>query len=217
MLRAHLCRKHLIKPGVAVVDNALGRRHDLAPFEQCRGHLHHLVGHIENDGRLLAVGGSTVDFGRRFIIRKQQIQRNGGCKLALSIFLADFHIRRAELAVSVLIHDAEHIPDDLLLPRQKPEPLARPFALGVAQVFNESHRPVCFGLFVVGSRQHEPGRLVVLQLRVVFGTCLSHQPSPPSRASISSDGPLVLSSAMMRLLAAGVRPNCSAKRFMIFR
>ena len=156
VFRAYLCGKHLIKPGVAVVDDAFGRRHDLAPLEQCRGHLHHLVGHIENDGRLLAVGGSTVDFGRRFIICKQQIQRNGGCKLALSILLADLHICRAELAVSVLIHDAEHIPDDLLLPRQKPEPLARPLALGVAQVFNECHRPVCFCLIVVGSRQHEP-------------------------------------------------------------
>ena len=193
------------------------RRASVAPLEQCRGHLHHLVGHIENDGRLLAVGGSTVDFGRRFIICKQQIQRNSGGELGLAVLLADLHIRRAELAVTVLIHDAEHIPDDLLLPRQKPEPLARPFALGVAQVFNECHRPVCFCLIVVGSRQHEPGRLVVLQLRVVLGTCLSHQPSPPSSASISSEGPLVLSSAMMRLLAAGVRPNCSANRFMIFR
>ena len=118
VFRANLCGKHLIKPCVAVVDDALGRRHDLAPLEQCRGHLHHLVGHIENDGRLLTVGGSSVDFGRGLIIRKEQIQRNGGGKLALSIFLADLHICRAELAVTAAIHDAEHIPDDLLLPGQ---------------------------------------------------------------------------------------------------
>ena len=56
-------------------------------------------------------------------------------------------------------------------------------------------------------------------LEIVFWSALCHQlPPPPSRFSISSAasaGPP--SEAMIRLREDGVRPNCSANLFMIFR
>ena len=61
MLRSHLCGKHLVKSSVCVIHNPLCSSHDLTALHQGRGHLHHLVGHIKNDGRLLTVGGSAVN------------------------------------------------------------------------------------------------------------------------------------------------------------
>lgn len=113
-------------------------------FSSAGSHLHHLVGNIKNDGCLLAVSCSTIDFGRWLIIGKKQIQGHRSGKLGFAIFLTDFDISRAELTVSSLVHDTEHIPDDLLLPRKQPEPLACPFAFGMTQVFNKGHCPVCF-------------------------------------------------------------------------
>ena len=219
MLRTNFGRQNLIKSCVPVVHDALGGCHDLAPFQKCRGHLHHLVGNIKNNGCLLAVSRRTIDFGRWLIIGKKQIQGHRSGKLGFSIFLADFDISRAKLTVPFFVHDAEHIPDDLLLPRKQPEPLARPLAFGMTQVFDKSHCPVCFCGIVMAGRKHEPAGFVVLQFRIVFRSALCHQlPPPPSRFSISSAasaGPP--SEAMIRLREDGVRPNCSANLFMIFR
>ena len=219
MLRTDFRRQDLIKSCVPVVHNALGGCHDLAPFQKCRSHLHHLMGDIKNDGCLLTVSGSAIDFGRRLVIGKKQIQSHRSGKLGLAVLLADFDISRAELTVSSLVHDTEHIPDDLLLPRKQPEPLACPLAFGMAQVFDKGHCPVCFCGIVVASRKHEPAGLVVLQFWIVFWSYFCHQlPPPPSRFSISSAasaGPP--SEAMIRLREDGVRPNCSANLFMIFR
>ena len=219
MLRANFGRQNLIESCVPVVHDALGGRHDLAPFQKCRGHLHHLMGNIKNDGCLLAVSRRTIDFGRWLIIGKKQIQGHGSGKFGLAVLLTDFDISRAELTVSSLVHDTEHIPDDLLLPRKQPEPFSRPLAFGVAQVFDESHCPVCFCGIVMAGRKHEPAGLIVLQFRIVFRSALCHQlPPPPSRFSISSAASAGLpSEAMIRLREDGVRPNCSANLFMIFR
>ena len=162
MLRTNFGRQNLIKSCVPVVHDALGGCHDLTPFQKCRGHLHHLVGNIKNNGCLLTVSGSTVDFGRRLIIGKKQIQGHRSGKLGLAVLLTYFDISRAKLTVSLFIHDAEHIPDDLLLPRKQPEPLARPLAFGMAQVFDKSHCPVCFCGIVMAGRKHEPAGLIIL-------------------------------------------------------
>ena len=219
MLRAYFGRQDLIKSCVPVVHDSLGGCHDLAPFQKCRGHLHHLMGNIKNDGCLLAVSCSAIDFGRRLVIGKKQIQGHRSGKLGFAIFLTDFDISRAELTVATLVHNAKHISDDLLLPRKQPEPFTRPLAFGMAQVLNKGHCPVCFCRIVVASRKHEPAGLIVLQFRIVFWSALCHQlPPPPSRFSISSAvsaGPP--SEAMIRLREDGVRPNCSANLFMIFR
>ena len=118
MLRTDFRRQHLIESGVAVVDDTFGRRHDLAAFHECRCHLHHLVGNVKDDGCLLTVGGSAIDFCGGLVIGKQQIQCHRSGQLGLAVFLADLDIRRAELTVATLVHDAKHIPDDLFLPRQ---------------------------------------------------------------------------------------------------
>ena len=73
VLRANFSRQNLIESCVPVVHDALRSRHDLAPFQKCRGHLHHLMGNIKNDGCLLAVSCSTIDFGRWLVIGKKQI------------------------------------------------------------------------------------------------------------------------------------------------
>ena len=219
MLCTNFSRQDLVESCVAVVHNALGGCHNLAPLQQCRGHLHHLVGNIENDGCLLTVCCSTIDFRRGFVVGKKQIQSHRSGKFGLAVFLSDFDIRCAELTVSSFIHDAKHIPDDLLLPRKQPEPLPGPCAFGMTQVFNESYRPVCFSYIVVTGREHEPTGLVIFQFRIILWSCFCHQlPSPPSKFSISSfasAGPP--SEAMILLREDGVRPNCSANLFMIFR
>ena len=134
-----------------------------------------------------------------------------------SIFLWDLHIGCPKLPRAVLLHDPEHIPDDLLLPGEQPERFPAPAPLGVAEVFDEANRPVSFRLVVMGLRKHEPGRLVVLQFWVILRSLLCHQ-LPPSRSSISSIGAFFRSApAVILLLAEGVRPNCSAILFMILR
>ena len=219
VFRSNFSRQDLIKSCVPVVHNALRSRHDLAPFQKCRGHLHHLVGNIKNDGCLLAVSCSTIDFGRWLIIGKKQIQGHRSGKLGFSVFLADFDISRAKLTVPFFVHDAEHIPDDLLLPRKQPEPLSCPLTFGVSEVLNKGYCPICFCGIVMAAGKHEPTWFIVLQFWIVFRSALCHQlPPPPSRFSISSvasAGPP--SEAMMRLREDGVRPNCSANLFMIFR
>ena len=218
VLRTNFSRQDLVESRVAIVHNTFGGCHDLAPLQQCRSHLHHLMSNIKNDGCLLTVCRSTIHFSRRFVIGKQQIQSHRCGKLGFTVLLTDFDIRRAELTVAALIHDTKHIPDDLLLPRQKPEPLPRPLAFGMAQVLDKSHSPVCLGFIVVAGREHEPAGFVIFQFRIVFRSCFCHQLPPPSRFSISSvasAGPP--SEAMIRLREDGVRPNCSANLFIIFR
>ena len=177
------------------------------------------MGDIKNDGCLLAVSCSTIDFCRWLVIGKKQIQGHRSGKLGFAIFLTDFDISCAKLTVATLVHNAKHIPDDLLLPRKQPEPFARPLTFGVSEVLNKGHCPVCVWSIVMAGRKHEPAGLVVLQFRIVFRSALCHQlPPPPSRFSISSAasaGPP--SEAMIRLREDGVRPNCSANLFMIFR
>ena len=143
------------------------------------------------------------------------------CKL-LPIFLWNFDISCAELAGIILFDDAENIPDDLFLPRQQPERFSCPTTFGMTEVFDETHSSVCLRRIVVRFRQHEACRLIVFQFRIIRRSfscfrCSCHQP-PPRSSSISSTAAFFISApAVIRLLAAGVRPNCSAILFIIFR
>ena len=153
-VQAMLCtdfrRQDLVKPSVAVIDDTLGRAHNLGAFQQRRGHVHHLLCHIEHDGRLLAVGGSAIHLGGWLIIRVEKIESDGRCEFAFAVLLPDLHEGCAELALPTLVNDAEHIPDNLFLPWEKPEPLSCPFTLGVAQALDELDGAIRFGFVVMG-------------------------------------------------------------------
>ena len=62
------------------------------------------------------------------------------------MLFGDFDVCRGILAHGgvILTHGAEHIPDDLLLPRQQPEGLAMEFALGVLEALDEVDHPARF-------------------------------------------------------------------------
>ena len=66
-------RKHLIETGVPIVDDPLARRPNLGPAHQSRARLNHLPGHVEDDGRLIPIASSPVDFGTRLVISVQKI------------------------------------------------------------------------------------------------------------------------------------------------
>ena len=143
------------------------------------------------------------------------------CKL-LPIFLWNFDISCAELAGIILFDDAENIPDDLFLPRQQPERLSCPASFGMAEILDEPHSSVSLCRIVVRFRQHKACRFIILQFRIVGRSfsclCRSRHQPPPRSSSISSTAAFFISApAVIRLLAAGVRPNCSAILFMIFR
>ena len=152
VLRADFGRQDLVKSCIAVIHDTLRCRHNLAPLQECRCHLHHLVGDIKDDGCLLAVGGSTIDFGRGFVIGKEQIQSYRSGKFGFAVLLTDFDISRAELTVSSLVHDAEHIPDDLFLPRKQPELFCPPTCLLVCRRFSikVTARSAFCGIVVAG-------------------------------------------------------------------
>ena len=206
MLGAGLRRKHLVVAVVAVVDDAFLGGGDLGSAHEGRGHLHHLLRHIEHNGRLVAVAGRAVDLCRLLVVSVEQIQSHRRRQLRLALLLGYLHIGRQELALAVLLHDAEDVPHDLLLPGKQHEWGPGPLAFSVAEVLDEGHGPVSLGLVVVGGGEHELGR----------GVFVGHQEPPPSSFSISSAGSTEPSPAMMRLRAEGVRPNCSQKRSMIF-
>ena len=167
MLGPDLSRQHLIETGIAVVHDSLGGGSNLGAFIQRRSLFHHAPGDIENDGCLLPIGRSAVHFGCGLVISIEQIQSDRGRELGLSVFLSDLHIGSTELPVTVLIHDPEDVPDDLFLPRQQPERLSVPFALGVLQVLNKSNGPICFRLIIMRSRKHESGRFIIGEFRVI--------------------------------------------------
>ena len=206
MLGAGLCRKHLVVAVVAVVHDAFLGGGDLGAAHEGWGHLHHLLCHIKNDGCLVAVTSCAVDLRRLLIVSVEQIQSHRSRQLRLALFLGYLHISSEELPFAVLLHDAEDVPDDLLLPGEERERGPGPLAFGVAEVLNEGYGPVSLALIVVGCGEHELGR----------GVFVGHQEPPPSSFSISSAGSTDPSPAMIRLRAEGVRPNCSQKRSMIF-
>ena len=74
-------RKHLVESRVLVIDDPLCRPHDLGALHQRRGHLHHLLCHIENDAGLLSVRSRAVDLSGRLVIGIEHVERDSRRKL----------------------------------------------------------------------------------------------------------------------------------------
>ena len=161
VLRSDLRRKGLIDGSGRRINKALLALHDLHSLEQGRALQHHVLRHIEYDGGLLAVIGTTIDFRAFLAVASEQVQRDSCSKLGLTGLLADFNKRRGELAVSVGLDDAEQVADDLLLPIEKQKRFSGPHALGVLERLDEVDGMVGAFLIVMGGRQHKARRLIL--------------------------------------------------------
>jgi len=118
VLGVGLGAQHLVEAVGRLVHDALGGREDLHAPVQRGAHAHHVGRHLEDDGGLLAVGGASVDLRALLEVGAGQKQRHRGGELALAVLLGDLDVGGVELPVSVRLHDAEQVADDLLLPRQ---------------------------------------------------------------------------------------------------
>ena len=156
----HFRGQRLIDASVGQVDQPLLRFDNIDALLQKVGVEHHVLRNIKYDAGLCTVVGTAIDFCALLVVGTEHIECNGGGQLTFSIFLAQFDVGSVELPVAVLLDDAEQIPDNLLLPGKQIKRLAIPDALRVLERLYEQHGSVCTGLVVMGSRQHEAGRLV---------------------------------------------------------
>lgn len=101
VLIRHIRREHLIKAAGRLIDDALFGVEDFHPLRERRAHADHIGGDIENDGRLIVIGGAAVDLGAFFTVAAGEQQRNGGGKFRLAHLLRNFHIGGVELTVAV--------------------------------------------------------------------------------------------------------------------
>ena len=135
----------------------------LDPLGECRTHPHHICRHIENDGRLLTVGSTAIDFGAFLSVAAGEQKRHRSGKLGLALLFWDLDVGGIELPIAVGLENTENVPDNLLLPIDELKGLSRPGAFGVTQALDE-HNGVIRGVrIIVGGFLHEPCRLVVFQ------------------------------------------------------
>ena len=163
MLVADIGGEHLVDTARWLINEPLLGIQYLDPLGECWAHPHHISRHIENDGRLLTVRSTAIDFGSFLSVTagEQKCHRSG--KLGLALLFRNFDVGRIELPIAVGLENAEDVPNDLLLPVNKLEGLSRPGAFGVAQALDEHHSVVCGICIVVGGFLHEPCRRVFLQ------------------------------------------------------
>ena len=163
VLVADISREYLVDTARWLINEPLLGIQYLDPFGECRTHPHHISRHIENDGRLLPVGGAAVDLGTFLAVTagEQKCHRSG--KFGLALLFRNFDVCRVELPVAVGLEDTEDIPNDLFLPVDKFKRLSRPGALGMAEALDEHHGIIRCIRIVVGGFLHEPCRLVILQ------------------------------------------------------
>ena len=194
MLCVCLCRQHLVEAVGWFIYKPFYGHDGLDPFLQCRTLVHHIHCNIKYDGSLLPVGSTAVNLCSPFTVTACHIQCNGSRQLRFSVFLWYLTVTGIVLPVSVFLYSPINGTDDLVLPREKFKRNSPPPSFGVLQAVYEIDRMVCFCL-------------------------VKHYPAPPftSRSSISSFCLSSLLSVEIRLLADGVRPNCSQNLFMIFR
>ena len=124
--------------------------------------LHHTAGHIEYDGSLLPIRSAAINLAAVFHVAasKQQSHRSG--QFGFSLFLGNLDVCGIKLAVAVGLHDAEQVPDDLLLPVNKFKVLSVPLALGMFQAADKGNSQIG-QLPVIGRAfRHETGGLVFL-------------------------------------------------------
>jgi hypothetical protein len=178
VLAVCLRRQHLVKTVGGLVDDAFLRGQDLHPLGEGRTHLHHIGGNLEYDGCLLAVGGAAVDLGPLLTVPTGEQQSDSGGEFALAHLLGNLDVGGVELAVSVGLEGAEHIPDDLFLPVDKFKWLSSPSPLGVAEALDEPYRIVRRRFVIHGVLGLERRGLIFFQL--------SHGGSPPMSIKIAA-------------------------------
>ena len=163
VLVADIGGEHLVDTARWLINEPLLGIQYLDPLGKSRTHPHHICRHIENDGRLLTVGGTAVDLGTFLAVTagEQKCHRSG--KLRLALLLGNFDVCRVELPVAVGLEDTENVPDNLLLPVDELERLSRPGAFGMAEALDEHDGVIRSVRIIAGSFLHEPCRLVVLQ------------------------------------------------------
>ena len=163
MLRVGLRRQHLVEAVGGLVDDPLLGSEDLHAARERRTHSHHVSGHVEYDGGLLAVGSAAIHLGAFLSIAAGKQKRHRSGQLALAHFLRYLHISRVELPVPVRLQYAEQVADDLLLPVDQFKGLSGPGAFGMAEGLDEHDRIIGGILVIVGVLRLELRRLVFLQ------------------------------------------------------
>ena len=103
----HLAGEYLIDAPCWLVDHALHGGDDLDALHERRGLFHHVHGHVEYDGRLLAVGGAGVDLRLPFIVIDQHVERDGRAQLAV---VRRYHRQPGEILMRRTVHlNAAHL------------------------------------------------------------------------------------------------------------
>ena len=173
VLGIRLRRKYLVEAVGGEVNHPLHGCVDFHPLGEGGTHPHHVCGHLEHDGRLLAVCGTAVHLGAFLTVAttKQKSDRRG--EFALSHLLGYFDVGGVELPVAVGLQRPKHIADDLFLPVDQFKRLSRPGAFRVAETFYKADRIVCSVLVVVGILGAKLRRFVFFQL--------TDSRSPPSK------------------------------------
>ena len=163
-----LRRQHLIEAVGGLIDDSLLGGQDFHSLIERRTHTHHVGGHVENNGRLLAVSCAAIDLGPLLAITAGEQQRNGSGQLRFAHLLRNLHIGRVELPVAVGLENAEQVADNLLLPVDEFKGRASPGALGVAQALDEIHRVIRSVLIVDRVLGLECCGLIFLQLSQII-------------------------------------------------
>ena len=163
VLVADIGGEHLVDTARWLINEPLLGIQYLDPLGECRTHPYHVCCHVENNGRLLTVRSTAIDFGSFLSVTagEQKCHRSG--KLGLALLFRNFNVCCIELSIAVGLEDAENVSDNLLLPVDELERLSRPGAFGVAQTFDEHDGIIRCVHIVVGGFLHEPCGLVVFQ------------------------------------------------------
>ena len=101
--------------------------------------------HIKDNLGLVSVSGTAIHLGAFLPIATGEQERNCRGQLGFALLFGDLNVRRVILPVPVFLDGAEHVPDHRLLPRQKVERLAVPFAFGMLQRTDKRDRAICKG------------------------------------------------------------------------
>ena len=116
MLGVGFCRKHLIETvGGPEYHPFLGGQ-DLDPLVEGRTHPDHIRRHFKDDGSLLPVCRTAIDFRPFFPVPAAKQERHRSRQLTFSLLLRDLDVGRIELSVPVGFYRPEQVPNDLFLP-----------------------------------------------------------------------------------------------------
>src|SRR5437867_6895010 len=146
MLRRDVRRQDLVaRPGPGNHDASVIR---LTSRRELGARLHHRLGGREDDGRLLAVGSSTVYLTTFLPVGGQKVEPDAGDERRLAVLARNLDVGDAIPAGAVRPLPAKKVPDDVALPGLEDEGLTGPLSFDVDEhVLEEGARP--FGGFLV--------------------------------------------------------------------